>query len=158
MKEMFNANSGLFHFVFANPKEDYYLDSLIKMDMNEYLFYLLKKENYQEVYFVEEKIQKYGSRYVIKMKEETAFDFLEQYNKKTFMGSIKKIVVGGGDGEKKDGFLLTEPLSEEILKGLMKKYPGTERERLRFCNSSGIVLSVVSYAGIQRAFIRHCRL
>ena len=120
MKEMFNANSGLFHFVFANPKEDYYLDSLIKMDMNEYLFYLLKKENYQEVYFVEEKIQKYGSRYVIKMKEETAFDFLEQYNKKTFMGSIKKIVVGGGDGEKKDGFLLTEPLSEEILKGLMK--------------------------------------
>lgn len=48
----FCARDGYLHFLFAE-EDDYYLDSLVRLDRKRYLYYCLKREGYQAVYFLE---------------------------------------------------------------------------------------------------------
>lgn len=52
---MFEVQSGrkCFHFVFAQ-EDRYYLDSLVCFDLNRYLYYQLKKDGYQGVFFLQD--------------------------------------------------------------------------------------------------------
>jgi len=49
---LFQAQAGFTHFVFANQKDSYILPSLVQLDLNGYLYYLLKKQGYRSVYFI----------------------------------------------------------------------------------------------------------
>lgn len=48
----FQAQKGFTHFVFANYKDCYILPSLVRLDLNGYLYYLLKQQGYEGVYFI----------------------------------------------------------------------------------------------------------
>ncbi len=47
----FDAGDGLCHLVFAN-EDTYYLDSLLKLNLRQYLYYALKETGYEAVYFL----------------------------------------------------------------------------------------------------------
>ena len=49
----FDAEKGMIQFVFAN-KDDYYLPSLICLDLKRYIYRLLRQQSYEGIYFVEE--------------------------------------------------------------------------------------------------------
>lgn len=49
---LFQAQKGFVHFVFADPKDTYLLPSLVQLDLDGYLYYLLKKQGYQSVLFI----------------------------------------------------------------------------------------------------------
>ena len=49
---LFQAQRGFTHFVFANQKDSYILPGLVQMDLNGYLYYLLKEQGYRNIYFV----------------------------------------------------------------------------------------------------------
>lgn len=51
--EKFCRNESRIHFLFAN-EDDYYLDSLVKLDRNQNIYYQLKKSDYKGIYFVRE--------------------------------------------------------------------------------------------------------
>lgn len=48
----FDAQDGLLHFVFARSNDSYLLDSLVRMDLQDYLFYNLKNQGYRGIYFI----------------------------------------------------------------------------------------------------------
>lgn len=50
---MFDSNSGLFHFVFANQDDDFYTPAYIKMKFRPYLLFQLKNSKYTHIYFWE---------------------------------------------------------------------------------------------------------
>lgn len=47
----FCAADGHLHFLFAE-EDDYYLDSLLRLDLKQYLYYCLKREGYRSVFFL----------------------------------------------------------------------------------------------------------
>ena len=47
----FDAGDGLYHLVFAN-EDTYYLDSLLKLNLRQYLYYELKGKGYESVFFL----------------------------------------------------------------------------------------------------------
>ena len=49
---LFQAQDGFTHLLFANPRDSYILPGLVQLDLNGYLYYLLKKQGYRCVYFV----------------------------------------------------------------------------------------------------------
>ena len=49
---LFQAQAGFTHFVFANPKDSYILPSLVQLDLNGYLYCLLREQGYRNIYFV----------------------------------------------------------------------------------------------------------
>lgn len=52
MKE-FDSKEGLIHFLFAED-DDYYLDCLLKLDLTHFIYYKLKKQNYDGIYFLKQ--------------------------------------------------------------------------------------------------------
>lgn len=48
----FRAQDGFVHFVFANHKDCYFLPSLVRLDLNSYLYYQLKSQGYEGIFFV----------------------------------------------------------------------------------------------------------
>ncbi|MBQ9148095.1 MAG: hypothetical protein IJX69_00855 [Oscillospiraceae bacterium] len=48
----FRAQDGFVHFVFANNKDCYFLPSLVRLDLNSYLYYQLKDQGYEGIFFV----------------------------------------------------------------------------------------------------------
>lgn len=48
---MFSPNE-LLHLVFANDDDTYYCDNLLKLDLNQYLWWMLHKEGYRTVWFL----------------------------------------------------------------------------------------------------------
>lgn len=46
------SSSELLHLVFANENDIFYCDNLLKLDLNQYLWWTLHKEGYQAVYFL----------------------------------------------------------------------------------------------------------
>lgn len=49
---LFQAQKGFTHFVFADPKDSYILPGLVRLDLNGYLYYILKEQGYESVLFV----------------------------------------------------------------------------------------------------------
>lgn len=49
---LFQTQAGFTHFVFANQKDSYILPSLVQMDLNGYLYCLLREQGYRNVYFI----------------------------------------------------------------------------------------------------------
>ncbi len=50
--ELFQAQKGFTHFVFADPKDSYLLPSLVRLDLNGYLYTLLSKCGYRNIFFI----------------------------------------------------------------------------------------------------------
>ena len=50
--ELFQSQKGFGHFVFADSKDSYLLPGLVRLDLNGYLYQLLKKGGYQSVFFI----------------------------------------------------------------------------------------------------------
>ena len=48
-----NFDDGIFHFIFANTDDTYFLDSLLCVDFQKYMYLSLKESGYQYVYFVD---------------------------------------------------------------------------------------------------------
>lgn len=51
--ERFGRDDGVIHFLFAN-EDEYYLDSLVRLSLDQYLYYCLKKEGYESIFYIEE--------------------------------------------------------------------------------------------------------
>ncbi|MDO5538811.1 MAG: hypothetical protein Q4F83_01885 [Eubacteriales bacterium] len=51
--ERFGRSDGVIHFLFAN-EDEYYLDSLVRLSLDQYLYYCLKKEGYGNIFYIEE--------------------------------------------------------------------------------------------------------
>ena len=49
----FDAKEGLIHFLFAEP-DDYYLESLLKLDLMQFLYYSIKSQEYDGIYFLKQ--------------------------------------------------------------------------------------------------------
>ena len=49
----FDAKEGLIHFLFAE-EDDYYLDCLLKLDLTHFIYYNLRKQNYDGIYFLKQ--------------------------------------------------------------------------------------------------------
>lgn len=49
----FDAKEGLVHFLFAEP-DDYYLESLLKLDLMQFLYYSIKSQEYDGIYFLKQ--------------------------------------------------------------------------------------------------------
>ena len=55
----FDAGDGLCHLVFANDDDVYYLKSLLKLNLRQYLYYKLKEKGYEGIYFLSGEDGKY---------------------------------------------------------------------------------------------------
>lgn len=64
----FDAKEGMFHFLFAE-EDDYYLNSLVRLNLRRFLYYSLKKKNYKGIYFFR---QRNGVKGLLGKKEEIA--------------------------------------------------------------------------------------
>lgn len=51
--ERFGRNDGVIHFLFAN-EDEYYIDSLVRLSLDQYLYYCLKREGYGSIFYIEE--------------------------------------------------------------------------------------------------------
>ena len=51
----FDVKEGAFHFLFAE-EDDYYLSSLVQLDLRRFLYYSLKKKNFIGIYFLRQRI------------------------------------------------------------------------------------------------------
>ena len=52
--ERFDSEKGLIHLVFANHEDTYYLDSLVKLNLWQYLYSQLRQQGYKGIYFIRE--------------------------------------------------------------------------------------------------------
>ena len=50
--ERFSGGDGFVHFVFANGDDRYFLPSLVSMDLDGYLYHLLRQRGYQGIHFL----------------------------------------------------------------------------------------------------------
>lgn len=89
----FDAKEGLIHFLFAE-EDDYYLDCLLKLDLTHFIYYNLRKQNYDGIYF---------------LKQENTI--------RTFLGSKEKISVYCMDQKSADAF----PVDAGYLGGMICK-------------------------------------
>lgn len=95
----FDSKEGLIHFLFAE-EDDYYLDCLLKLDLTHFIYYNLRKQNYDGIYF---------------LKQENAI--------KTFLGSKEEISVYCMDQKSADAF----PVDAGYLGGMTYKADKTQR-------------------------------
>lgn len=95
----FDSKEGLIHFLFAE-EDDYYLDCLLKLDLTHFIYYNLRKQNYDGIYF---------------LKQENTI--------KTFLGSKKEISVYCMDQKSADAF----PVDAGYLGGMLYKADKTQR-------------------------------
>ena len=95
----FDSKEGLIHFLFAE-EDDYYLDCLLKLDLTHFIYYNLRKQNYDGIYF---------------LKQENTI--------KTFLGSKEEISVYCMDQKSADAF----PVDAGYLGGMIYKTDKTQR-------------------------------
>lgn len=95
----FDSKEGLIHFLFAE-EDDYYLDCLLKLDLTHFIYYNLRKQNYDGIYF---------------LKQENTI--------KTFLGSKEEISVYCMDQKSADAF----PVDAGYLGGMIYKADKTQR-------------------------------
>ncbi|MEE0265982.1 MAG: hypothetical protein UD936_10195 [Acutalibacteraceae bacterium] len=50
--ELFDAEKGLFHFVFANGKDYYYTDSAVRLTLHQYMYCELIRQGYKTAFFI----------------------------------------------------------------------------------------------------------
>lgn len=62
---MFCEKNGKLHFIFAG-KDDYFLNSLVRLDRSSYLYYKLKQDRYQGIYMINRTA---GGRYKVVMRD-----------------------------------------------------------------------------------------
>lgn len=80
----FDSEQGLFHFVFAND-DVYYSDSLIGMNLWQYLYFELRKIGYSSVYFLNGE----EGAYELLIPDAVSADLYDAYEKPSFMGFFK---------------------------------------------------------------------
>lgn len=95
----FDSKEGLIHFLFAE-EDDYYLDCLLKLDLTHFIYYNLRKQNYDGIYF---------------LKQENTI--------RTFLGSKEEISVYCMDQKSADAF----PVDAGYLGGMIYKADKTQR-------------------------------
>ena len=95
----FDAKEGLIHFLFAE-EDDYYLDCLLKLDLTHFIYYNLRKQNYDGIYF---------------LKQENTI--------RTFLGSKEEISIYCLDQKSADAF----PVDAGYLGGMIYKADKTQR-------------------------------
>lgn len=86
---MFCADDSLFHFVFANQDDDYYMSAYIKMQFQPYLRYQVLKQGYRYVYFFGTE-QKKDNEYWLRCVGSLSRNALEPEPKKGFLASFIK--------------------------------------------------------------------
>lgn len=68
--EKFRAQEGFIHFVFAN-EDTYILDSMVRLNLTDYLYYELKRKHYEQICF----IRGISSPYTIQLFDRRSYDF-----------------------------------------------------------------------------------
>lgn len=82
-----NFDDGMFHFIFGNVDDVYFLDSLLCVDFKKYMYLLLKESGYQYVYFVEG-VEKDFRLHILDM---SSFALFEKVHKQGGRGVLKSI-------------------------------------------------------------------
>lgn len=59
----FKSQNGFVHLVFANLQDRYFLPGLLQLDLNSFLYYLLKKQGYRSIFFISEAEGKFHLRF-----------------------------------------------------------------------------------------------
>lgn len=59
----FQSQNGFVHLVFANQQDRYFLPGLLQLELNSFLYYLLKKQGYRSVFFISEAEGKFHLRF-----------------------------------------------------------------------------------------------
>lgn len=90
----FDCEQGLCHFVFAN-EDVYYLDSLIQLNLWQYLYFQLREKEYSTVYFLS---GDEGS-YELWIPDAVSADLYDNYEKPSFMGFFKSKSEGNKCGK-----------------------------------------------------------
>ena len=81
---LFQAHRGFTHFVFANHKDSYLLPGLVRLELNGYLYCLLKEQGYEAVYF----LSGMEGEYTLSLFDQPSRELYRKNGKKTkgFMG------------------------------------------------------------------------
>ena len=103
----FDSKEGLIHFLFAE-EDDYYLDCLLKLDLTHFIYYKLKKQKYDGIYFLKS--------------ENTVKTFLG-------LGSKEEISVYCMDQKSTDVF----PMDAGYLGGTIYKNEKTQKNHKLYC-------------------------
>lgn len=74
----FRAQKGFVHFVFANYKDCYLLPSLVRLDLNGYLYDQLKQKGYEGIYF----ISGMEGEYTLSLFDQPSRELYQKYGKK----------------------------------------------------------------------------
>lgn len=74
--ELFDAEKGLFHFVFANGDDYYYTDSAVRLTLHQYIYCELIRREYKTAFF----ISGYEGSYELSMVDMDFFDVSEKKN------------------------------------------------------------------------------
>lgn len=77
----FCAKDGYLHFLFAG-EDDYYLDSLVRLDLGRYLYYCLKRAGYEAVYF----LGREGDSLLVSMEDKNSLKEFPREGGKGFLG------------------------------------------------------------------------
>ncbi len=134
--KFFDADKGLFHFVFAND-DTYIKDSLIQLDRQHNLYYELKDKNYDTVLFID----MVGSNYQVSCGDESASQLYNRCRKLKF-----KDVMGGFFGAGSNPNLTMARILDKML---------SESSRTAFVFS---LEAMASFQGLKEAediFIEH---
>ena len=82
----FDAKEGLIHFLFAE-EDDYYLDCLLKLDLTHFIYYNLRKQNYDGIYFLK---QENTIRTFLGSKEEISVYCMDQKSADAFQDILEE--------------------------------------------------------------------
>lgn len=89
---MFDAEKGLCHLVFAN-EDNYYIKSLMRLNLRQYLYFNLKQKGIQTVYFVGGD----EGQYELSISDAASASSYERYEKQKFFDLFKAREADGGD-------------------------------------------------------------
>ena len=98
--EIFDAEKGLCHLVFAN-EDNYYLKSLIRLNLRQYLYCLLKQRGYSSVYFLN------GDEEQLELTCGDV-DSAAIYDSHKEQGVLKRLFYGGSQGSGAQRFVIRD--------------------------------------------------
>ena len=82
--ERFDSEKGLIHLVFANHEDTYYLDSLVKLNLWQYLYSQLRQQGYKGIYF----IRGDADNCSLTISDQDSFSIYDKYETQSFWGKF----------------------------------------------------------------------
>ena len=82
--ERFDSEKGLIHLVFANHEDTYYLGSLVKLNLWQYLYSQLRQQGYKGIYF----IRGDADNCSLTISDQDSFSIYDKYETQSFWGKF----------------------------------------------------------------------